>query len=39
MNFNLENRNKCDAKNFENISKTFILNDNKFVNNFRFFLF
>jgi hypothetical protein len=36
MYFDLENRNKRDAKNFENISKTFVLNDDKLVNDLRF---
>ncbi len=39
MCFDLENRNERDAKNFENISKTFVLNDSKFVNDFRFLCF
>jgi hypothetical protein len=39
MCFDLENRNERDAKNFENTSKTFVLNDNKLANDFRFFCF
>ncbi len=36
MCFDFENRNERDAKDFNNTSKTFVLNDNKFVNDFRF---
>ncbi len=39
MCFDLENRNERDAKNFENISKTSVLNDSKFVNDFHFLCF
>ncbi len=39
MCFDLENRNERDAKDFENTSKTFVLNDSKLVNDFRFFCF
>jgi hypothetical protein len=37
--FDLENRHKRHAKDFKNISKTFVLNDNKLVDDFRFFCF
>ncbi len=36
MCFDLENRDERDAKNFENIAKTFVLNDSKLANDFRF---
>ncbi len=36
MCFDLENRNECDAKDFDDISKTFVLNDSKLVNDSRF---
>jgi hypothetical protein len=35
--FDLEDRNERDAKDFENILKTFVLNDDKFVSDSRFF--
>jgi hypothetical protein len=34
--FDLENRNEYNAKNCKNISKTFVLNDDKFINDFHF---
>jgi hypothetical protein len=37
MCFDLENRNNRDVKIFKNISKTFVLNDDELVNDFRFF--
>jgi hypothetical protein len=39
MYFDLENQNKRDAKKFEIIFQTFVLNDDKFVNDFRFSCF
>ncbi len=36
MCFDLENRNVRDAKDFENTSKTSVLNDSKLASDFRF---